>query len=213
MGNVAASGGYYIAMGADKIYAEPGTITGSIGVVGGKLVLGGLFSKLGVGSEVLTRGKNAELFSVEKPFSESGRMVMQKLLEDVYRQFTAKAAQGRKMPVEKLLPLAGGRVWTGRQAKANGLVDELGTLDDAIAAARTLAKLDAKTEVEIEELPRAPGLLEALLGPLDRKAPSDAELFAQMVPEAKRKLAALGIVRLLAGERILLTPPFVLEVR
>ncbi len=142
MGDVAASGGYYISMGADKIFAAPSTITGSIGVVGGKLAMRGLFDKVGITTETIERGKNSGLFSSSGKFTDSQREVVKKMMEDIYGQFTTKAAKGRNMPVEKLRKLAGGRIYSGRQAKENGLVDELGTLHDAIAEAKKLAGLE-----------------------------------------------------------------------
>jgi protease IV len=166
MGDVAASGGYYIAMGADKIVATPSTVTGSIGVVGGKLAIRGLFDKLGITTETIERGKNSGLFSSSGKFTESQRQAVQKMMEDVYGQFTTKAAKGRKMPVEKLRELAGGRVYTGRQAKENGLVDELGTLHDALIEAKKLAGVEKDTEVKIEVLPEPTNFFESLFGDL-----------------------------------------------
>src|SRR5207249_1969773 len=96
MGDVAASGGYYISMAAKKIYAEPGTLTGSIGVVGGKIVTGGLFNWLGMKTEVISRGANSGLVSSEKPWTESERQVMTRLMQDIYDQFLDKALAGRK---------------------------------------------------------------------------------------------------------------------
>lgn len=163
MGDVAASGGYYIAMPAKKIYAEPGTVTGSIGVFGLKLVTGGLEEWAGMHTEVVARGKNSGANSSTFPWSESERAALEETVKDVYKQFTTKAAQGRKMPLDKLEALAGGRVWTGRQAKANGLVDELGTLDDAIAGAKQLAGIDPKTQMELLVLPKPVSFLDKLL--------------------------------------------------
>ena len=128
MGNVAGSGGYYIAMGAKKIFAEPGTITGSIGVVGGKLVTGGLYDKLGMNTEIISRGKNSGALSSTQPFSPDERRVWTQLLKETYHEFVSKAAQGRKMDYDRLEALAQGRVYTGRQAKKLGLIDEIGTL-------------------------------------------------------------------------------------
>ena len=136
MGDVAASGGYYIAMGADRIFAEPGTLTGSIGVVGGKIALEKFLNKIGITTSVVQRGKNAGVMSVMNPWTDDERNAMQKMMEDIYAQFTKKAAAGRKMDVEKLEKLARGRVYTGAQALKLQLVDELGTLDDAIAFAK-----------------------------------------------------------------------------
>ncbi len=125
MGNTAASGGYYISMGADKILAEPGTLTGSIGVVGGKLAIKGLLAKVGVTTEVISRGKNSGTWSMTEPFSATEREAWKRLMGDIYRQFTSKAAEGRKMDLAKLESLAGRaslqrthgrRQWPGRQA-------------------------------------------------------------------------------------------------
>ncbi len=167
MGDVAASGGYYISMGARKIFATPSTITGSIGVVGGKLAMRGLFDKIGITTETIERGKNSGIFSSSGKFSDSQREVVTKMMEDMYGQFTTKAAEGRHMPVEKLRKLAGGRVYSGRQAKDNGLIDQLGTLHDAVIEAKKLAGLDEDTEVRIEVLPEPTNFFESLFGDLD----------------------------------------------
>jgi protease-4 len=167
MGDVAASGGYYIAMGADKIVAAPGTVTGSIGVVGGKLAIRGLYDKLGITTETIERGRNSGIFGSSGKFSESQRLAVQEMMEETYGQFTQKAAEGRKMPVEKLRELAGGRVYTGRQALDNGLVDQLGTLHDSIAEAKQLAGIDKGVEIKIEVLPEPTNFFEALFGDVD----------------------------------------------
>ena len=117
MGDTAASGGYYISMGADVIFAEPGTLTGSIGVLGGKIALDGLMQKFGVTTSVIQRGKNSGVMSPFAAFSDSERDTMQRMLNDVYKQFTQKAAAGRKMDYTALEALARGRVYTGRQAR------------------------------------------------------------------------------------------------
>jgi protease IV len=168
MGDVAASGGYYISMGCKKIYAEPGTITGSIGVFGLKLVTGDLEAWGGMKTEVVSRGKNTGVTSSTFVWSESERKTMTEIVEAVYDQFTSKAVEGRKaagvdMTKEKLLKIASGRVWTGRQALANGLVDELGTLDDAIAGAKKFAGIDPKQEMELLILPKASSFIEQLM--------------------------------------------------
>ena len=168
MSDTAASGGYYISMAANKIFAEPGTLTGSIGVVGGKVVIGGLFDLVGVKTEVLARGANSGIFSPRTPFSESERKAITTLMKDVYDQFVDKAIQGRtragrKFEKEEFLKLAEGRIWTGRQAKANGLVDELGTLDDAIASAKVMAGMKKDAEVELLVLPKAKNFIDVLM--------------------------------------------------
>ena len=164
MGDVAGSGGYYIAMGAKKIFAAPGTLTGSIGVIGGKLVLGGLYDKIGISTEVISRGANSGVTSATKPFTPAERKAWTELFEDTYHQFVSKAAEGRKMPYSKLEEMAQGRVYTGRMAKKIGLIDELGTLEDAVAAAKIAAGLKADTEVELLILPEPKTIFEQLFG-------------------------------------------------
>jgi protease-4 len=164
MGDVAGSGGYYISMGADRIIAAPGTITGSIGVVGGKVSLKGLYDKIGVTTDVIQRGRNSGMFSVDGKFTDSERAVITKMMEDIYDQFTAKAAQGRHMPLDQLKELAGGRIYTGSQAKENGLVDQIGTLHDAVIEAKKLAGLEPDAKVRIEVLPKPTNIFESLFG-------------------------------------------------
>jgi protease-4 len=154
-------------MGTDKILATPGTITGSIGVVGGKMAIRGLFEKIGVTTETIERGKNSGLFSSRGKFTDSQRKVILSMMEDTYEQFTEKAAKGRKMPVDKLHELAGGRIYTGRQAKELGLIDELGTLEDASRDAKILAGLETDEDVKIEVLPEPTNFFETLFGSMD----------------------------------------------
>jgi protease-4 len=214
MGDVAASGGYYIAMGADKIVAAPGTVTGSIGVVGGKLAIRGLYQKLGITTETIERGKNSGIFGSSGPFTESQRAVVSEMMEDVYQQFTAKAAAGRKMPLEKLRDLAGGRVYTGTQAKENGLVDELGTLHDAITEAKKLAGLEPDADVRLEILPEPTNFLEVLFGDLDKE--EEVSLGRGLEPLAPE---LIGIarkayhLRKVFDQPAALVMPFELEVR
>ena len=162
MGDVAASGGYYISMAADKIYAEPGTLTGSIGVVGGKMALRGLLDKVGINVQTISRGKNASSFSAIDPFSASEREAWHRMMKDTYRQFTSKAAEGRKMDAEKIEKLAQGRIYTGRMAVENGLVDRLGTLSDAVAEAKILGGLKADDKIDLQILPKPKNFFEQL---------------------------------------------------
>lgn len=167
MGNVAASGGYYISMGADYIYAEPGTITGSIGVISMKLALEGLYEKFGINTDIISRGKNSGIMSSTSPFTEEQKTAMRALSLDIYGQFTRKAAEGRKMKLEDLVKLAGGRVYTGEAAVKNHLIDEVGTLTDAIAKAKSLAGLSDDTKIDELSLPKATSPFEALFGDLE----------------------------------------------
>jgi protease-4 len=177
LSDVAASGGYYIAVAADRIVAAPGTLTGSIGVVGGKLALGGALEQVGVHTDVVSRGKNSGLLSVADKFTAGEREVFLGGMKEVYRLFTGKVAAGRKLEPAKVESLAQGRVYTGRQALEAGLVDRLGTLDDAIDEAKQLAEIDAGEKLERILLPEPRGLFDDLFSaaggdpaPLARRA-------------------------------------------
>jgi protease-4 len=164
LSDTAASGGYYIAVAADKIVAAAGTLTGSIGVVGGKIAVGGALDRFGVHTDVVSRGKNAGWLSAQQPFSEHEREAFLSTMKDVYRLFTSKVAQGRQLDREHLETLAEGRVFTGRMAQEEGLVDMLGTLDDAVNEAARLADLSASDAVERLLLPEPRGLFDAFFG-------------------------------------------------
>lgn len=214
MGDVAASGGYYISMGAKKIFAAPSTITGSIGVVGGKLAMTGLFNKVGITTETIERGKNSGIFSSSGKFTESQRDVVKKMMEDMYGQFTSKAAKGRNMPVEKLRKLAGGRVYSGRQAKDNGLIDELGTLHDAVAEAKKLAGLDASTDVRIEVLPEPTNFLESLLGNRDaEKETQISQGLGSVAPELVSIARRAARLRAIFDRPVAFMMPFELDIK
>jgi protease-4 len=158
--DVAASGGYYIAAGANAIVAEAGTLTGSIGVFGGKLVTEGLFKKYGVNREVVTRGKNSGLFSGAARFDANERAALEKMMRETYKEFLARVAQGRKLDVAKVDAIARGRVWTGGDAKVRGLVDQLGALADAIDVAKGRAGVAAGADIEIVRYPKKKTLLD-----------------------------------------------------
>ncbi len=212
MGDTAASGGYYIAMGADRIFAEPGTLTGSIGVVGGKIALEKFYEKVGITTSVVMRGKNSGVLSTTTPFSDSEKEAMQKMLNDIYAQFTTKAAAGRKMDVDKLEKMARGRVYTGAQALQLGLVDELGTLADAIAFAKKSAGIDPDTKLERLDLPKPTSPFETLFGPIDQsgtrlQSPGSA-LLKHLPDEVAAQLRGLSIYELLAKERVLTVLPY-----
>ena len=154
MGDVAASGGYFLALAGACVFAEPATLTGSIGVLAGKLATGGLYEKFGLRKTVLTRGANADLDSGYLPFSDTGRARMREHVEFFYRDFVAKVAEARKMTPARARKLAQGRVWTGAQAAEVGLVDALGGLPDAIAEAKRRAGLPAGTDAPLAVFPR-----------------------------------------------------------
>ena len=162
MGDVAASGGYFISMAADAIVAQPGTVTGSIGVLSGKPVLGELLGRYGVSSDAVTQGAHAAMFSTNHPFSEDEWALVNSWLDHIYADFTGKVASGRGLSPERVHELARGRVWTGADALANGLVDRLGGLDLAAGLARDRAGLP--DDAPLRSYPRA--------RPLDRLRPA-----------------------------------------
>jgi protease-4 len=166
MGDVAASGGYYVASAADALLAEPGTLTGSIGVVGGKVDLGGLYAKVGVAKESIERGARAGMLAEDRGFTPEERAAVREEMEDFYALFLRRVAEGRALGAAELARCAEGRVWSGRRALALGLVDALGGPLEALREAARLAGLapDERVIVDVQpRLPRIPGL-RALLG-------------------------------------------------
>lgn len=162
MGNVAASGGYYVACGSDVIYADDSTITGSIGVVGGKLATSGLWNKVGIRWRGYGRGENAAIMSTSHPFTDAQRTRMQGWMDDIYGVFKGHVVAIRGAKLKKPIDdLAGGRVYTGRQALDLGLVDRIGTLNDAIHEAAAQAKIE---KYEVRLLPEPKSFIQTLLG-------------------------------------------------
>ena len=166
MGDVAASGGYYVAAPADKIVAEPATLTGSIGVLGGKIILGDLFAKLGITTDSVQRGANADMYSLTRDFSPQARQRFSGQLDDTYRGFKDHVAAGRHLTADAVEAAAKGRVWTGEDALRLGLVDALGGYDTALALARRAANLPADAPIDVVVYPRERGLAALLFGRL-----------------------------------------------
>ncbi|HYJ45277.1 MAG TPA: signal peptide peptidase SppA, partial [Pyrinomonadaceae bacterium] len=165
MGDVAASGGYYIACNANRIIAEPSTYTGSIGIFAGKPVMKGFYDWLGVTNEYVMRGKNAGLFRETEKFTPEERVRFEGIIKRMYYdEFVPRVAQGRGRDVEYVDSIAQGRVWTGAQAKEKGLVDEFGGLDRAVDVARQLANIPAEKGVHRVVLPYPRGLFENIFG-------------------------------------------------
>jgi protease IV len=222
MSDVAASGGYYISMAARKIYAQPGTLTGSIGVVGGKIALRGLYDKIGVTTEVIRRGANAGILSSTDVFSKSERKAMEALMSDIYDQFVSKAMEGRDragkhFSRKEFLELAEGRIWTGRQAQANGLIDALGSLDDAVADAKAMAGLARDADTDYLILPRPHSILDKLL---ESQGDSQAALSvlagavrSANLPELSSHVRTLEGLLQLRGEPVWLMMPHEFTVR
>ena len=163
MANYAASGGYYISMAAGTIVAQPGTLTGSIGVFGGKLNLKGLYNKVGLTKEIITQGQNATLYSDYGSFTDTERERVEKMMKTIYEDFVTKAADGRQTTFDEIDAVAQGRIWTGKQAKELGLVDELGGLETALAIAKKDVGLTDEDRVDIIVLPEQKPFFEQFL--------------------------------------------------
>lgn len=190
MSDLAASGGYWIAMAAPHIVAQPGTLTGSIGVISGKIVTGGLYGKLGANIETVAYGRNAAITSPARPFTDEERERISAQMKHIYDEFVRKAAESRKMTVEEVHAVAQGRVWTGRQAHERGLVDELGGLETAIAAAKARANIPADSDVEIVVYPPRRSVYELLT----RGLGADSQLARLLLPASADERLATRIL-------------------
>ena len=226
VGGMAASGGYYIACGAQRIFAEPSSIVGSIGVFGGKVVFGPALHELGMNSVTFPAsrapgaGERAAYLSPLIPWDDPTRERVRVLMQSIYDLFIQRVAAGRKMPEDKVRVSAEGRIWSGPQGLERGLVDEIGGLQQALAAARKLAGLAPNTPTTVE------GAAEGLLDLLSLDAEADEARIAQAIArlEARRLLAldalpaelrpfAAALGPLLAGETVVAALPFALTVR
>ena len=214
MSDVAASGGYYIACNANKIVAEPSTVTGSIGMFLGKPVMKGFYDWIGVTNEYVTRGKNAGLFDESRKWTPEERAKMEDQANKVYfGDFVPKVAKGRNKTDEEVNTLGQGRVWTGTQAKQNGLVDEFGGLEKAIEIAKDLAKLPADKDVRRVNYPAPRPFLESIFGG-DENAYAQAkeqaaqEAIVKSLPEDVRETLRYTEIfnRMKRGEAMLLMP-------
>lgn len=163
MGPVAASGGYWVAVDADHIFAMPSTLTGSIGVIMGKFEISNLWKKIGVNWDSVSWGQNARLWSMNKPMSESERASLEIAIDDTYASFLKRVSEGRNMAPEKVRSLAKGRAWTGAQAKENGLVDDLGGLDVAMDYAAKQIDLSDRSKLDIRIIPEPMSPLEEIM--------------------------------------------------
>ena len=162
MSDVAASGGYWISINANKIVADPNTITGSIGVLIGKLNISGLYNLLGLSTDYVATSDNATLFWDQQNFSPAQRAYIERSIHQTYAEFTAGVAAGRNMPIKKVDEVGKGRVWSGTQAKEIGLVDELGGLDRAVEVAKQLAHIPASQSVRIVRFPEEKSFLQMI---------------------------------------------------
>lgn len=220
MSDVAASGGYYIACNANKIVAQPSTITGSIGVVGGKPVVKGFYDWIGVTNEYVLRGTNAGIFRESEKFTDSERAKFQEFLKTTYDDFTAKVAKGRSKDQAYIDSIGQGRVWTGRQGKENGLVDEYGGLDKAIEIAKQLANIPADKGVQRVIRPIPPTLFEQLFndpGEADTRATPEmqqqAALLAAMPEDVRRTFRYIQMMDRVKGGHSAYLLPYSLRIR
>ena len=218
MGDVAASGGYYIACNANKIVAQPSTITGSIGMFMGKPVIKGLYDWLGITNQYITRGQNAGIFRETEKWTPEERVKMEELANNVYyTNFIPKVAKGRNKTNEEANALGQGRVWTGTQAKANGLIDEFGGLEKAIEIAKQEANLPADKDVKRVIFPEPRPFFETLFGKEESTQTKERQAqkaLADSLPADVRKALRFAELfdRMKRGEAMMLLP-FELEIK
>ena len=212
MADVAASGGYYISTNADKIVAEPSTITGSIGVFMGKPVVKGLYDWLGITNQYTMRGKNSGIFRETEKWTPEERAKMEDQTNRIYYDdFIPKVAAGRKMNIEQVNTIGQGRVWTGTQAKANGLIDEFGGFEKAIEIAKQLANLPADRDVKRVVFPAPKPFFEEWFGDPDaseiREAKAKSELIESLPTDIRRAFRYMEVFeRMKHGEAMAMLP-------
>ena len=195
MGGRAASGGYFIAMAADKIVAQPGTITGSIGVFGGKMITTGFWSKLGVTWDEVHTGKNADAWTQTRDFSSEQRVRFTQWLDRIYDDFTAKVSAGRKLSREDVEKIAKGRIWTGEDAKRLGLVDELGGFPAALRLVRVAAKLPENAPVRLKAFPEKKSVFKRISGLISSGAENGTDSsLARTLEEVQPVLRTIGLL-------------------
>ena len=209
MSDVAGSGGYYVAAAADKIVAQPATLTGSIGVLAGKMVVSDLFKKLGVSTDSAQIGANASMFSSASDFSPQAHSRLEAFLDDTYRGFKDHVASGRHMTQDAVEEVAKGRVWTGEEAKTRGLVDELGGYSAAIRLAKEAAKISPEAPVKLTVFPREKQPLELIFERLAGKDTDEGGAAAGSIERSLRAVAPLveHVEALLDNPGVLMMPP------
>jgi protease-4 len=205
MSDTAASGGYFISMTGDPVLAYANTLTGSIGVYYGRINLKGLYDKIGLKKEILSRGRYSRIDSEYGPLSEEERGKLRREIQAFYKGFVERVASSRKRPYEQVEPLAQGRVWLGAQARQNGLIDEIGGLDRAVELVKQRARIGAGEKVTLVTFPPRRTLLELLLKREDESAALESRVRAilpRRVPV--RALMDGGVLRLM---------PYVIDVK
>ncbi len=202
MSDVAGSGGYWISCAADTILSLPGTYTGSIGVISGKFSLEGLYEKIGFTKEGIKRGKHADFYTTTRQFTDEERKVVKRQIKEFYDEFVKRVSEGRKMSYEQVDAVGRGRVWTGKQAKENGLVDELGGLNLALAIAKEKTGIPQDAEVEILSLPKGRGGLKV----------SFENMFS-FSPDLNSILEELKESNIFENDQILLLMPYEIKIK
>jgi protease-4 len=208
MGGLAASGGYWVSMGADKIVALPSTITGSIGVFSGKLITKGGWDKVGVSFDAAQAGRNADMNDSNKDFTPDQLAHLRAELDNIYDNFTSKVAEGRKLSKDRVLDVARGRVWSGADAKERGLVDEIGGLQTAVRIAKQLGKIKDTDEIELKLYPPRKTRAEIIMALLQGEEPENSESaelaalsrFYETARPLARTLARAGLMGRARGE-------------
>lgn len=209
--DVAASGGYYVATAADVIVSSGATLTGSIGVFALRPILGGLFEKLDIAVESITRGRHADLWLSTEPLSASAKARMQRLVLDTYELFTKRVADGRSLDPARVEQVAQGRVWTGEQALEAGLIDEIGGLHAAVARVRQALELAEDADVALQSYPEPPSLAEQLRALLQSRAALSYRLPLGQLPGPLHTLEAW--LADLPWDVPLAIPPLVIDIR
>ena len=207
MADVAASGGYWIATASDSIVAEPTTVTGSIGIYAGKFNLAGLYDKIGVATDGVESSGNADFFSSSRSFTPEEREKLRRILESGYRAFLERVAESRKKTTDEVHAVARGRVWSGRDAKEIGLVDELGGLKRALEIAKEKAGFAADAKVELRILPEKKPLLQFLLSSLAASSEPKLALF-----DLRELLARSPLLSHIASGAPLALMPFQIQI-
>jgi protease-4 len=214
MGNVAGSGGYYIAALADAIVAEPLTLTGSIGVFMLKPDFSQLYEKIGVDRETIKRGKHADLASMDRSMTQEEKDLITRLIGDFYRRFIQVVAEGRNKTTAEIERIAGGRIWSGKDARSNGLVDELGGILKALEVAKAKAGIPREQEVRLVLYPRRKNMIENLFNLPGKETISlgDSYLF-ELLPGLRPLAGLLESCLLQKGMSVIALMPYCLDIR
>jgi protease IV len=214
MGNIAGSGGYFVAMAADKIVAQPGTITGSIGVFAGKMLTNELWEKLGVSWDEIYTSKNATFWTGTHDYTPEQWALFQNFLDQIYEDFISKVAEGRNLSKEKVSEIAKGRIWSGEDALKIGLVDELGGIREAIVLAKKIAEIGEKEEIELKEFPMKKSMIAVLIEnlPLIEKESLNSSLAHSALKMVRPHLSVLSELGLGPDPGVLSMVPFVYNI-